>query len=153
VGGLEARDVSRADSDEHYLLDICDRVLERKALRQHRFPFLVGDPGRNGRCARLPVDAWYPDLHLVVEVTEIQHSEAVPLFDRRQTVSGVSRGEQRRIYDAQRAQVLPQHGIHLVVLDIKAFPKRARKLARDAGADEAVARAALSKFLLEGVSP
>jgi hypothetical protein len=104
VDWLEARDVSRADSDEHYLIDICDRVLGRTALRQHRFDFLVGDPGRSGRCARLPVDAWYPDLKLVIEVMEVQHSEAVPLFDRRQTVSGVARGEQRRIYDRRRAE-------------------------------------------------
>jgi hypothetical protein len=56
------------------------------------------------------MDAWYPELRLVVEVMEVQHFESVPLFDRRQTVSGVSRGEQRRIYDARRAEVLPQHG-------------------------------------------
>ncbi|WP_309751901.1 hypothetical protein [Novosphingobium sp.] len=45
----------------------------------------------------LPVDAWYPELALVIEYRERQHSEAVKFFDQRETVSGVGRGEQRRI--------------------------------------------------------
>ena len=48
-------------SDESYIIDICDQLLEQKAKRQHRFEFLRGDPGRNGRTARLPVDAYYED--------------------------------------------------------------------------------------------
>ena len=56
----------RAKSDEAWIIDICDRILGIKALRQHRFPFLLGDPGRAGRRVQLPVDAYYPDLNLVV---------------------------------------------------------------------------------------
>jgi hypothetical protein len=44
----------RNSFDEHYLLDICDRVLEGTALRQHRFDFLRGDPDRYGRQAPPP---------------------------------------------------------------------------------------------------
>jgi hypothetical protein len=42
--------------DEAYIIDLCDRVLGRKAVRQHPFDFLRGDPGRP-----LRVDAYYPD--------------------------------------------------------------------------------------------
>ena len=48
---------SRADSDEYYVIDLCDEVLGRKASRQHRFDFLTGDTGK-----RLPVDAYYEEL-------------------------------------------------------------------------------------------
>lgn len=50
--------------DEAYIIDICDRVLDRTASRQHRFTFLLGDTG-----TPLPVDAYYEDPALVVEVS------------------------------------------------------------------------------------
>jgi len=93
-------------SDESYIIDLCDRVLNLKAKRQHRFDFLRGDPGKNRRCAKLPVDAYYEELKLVVEYRERQHTESVPLFDKRLTCSGCAREEQRRRYD-QRRQVQP----------------------------------------------
>ncbi len=100
-----------APRDEDYVIDLCDKVLRQTALRQHRFGFLRGDAGSGGLAASLPVDAYYPALKLVVEYHERQHSEAVALFDRRMTVSGVSRGEQRRRYDQLRREVLPKHGL------------------------------------------
>lgn len=87
----------RGNSDEAYILDLCDGVLGKEAIRQHCFDFLRGDPGKFGSCKMLPVDAWYPELALVIEYRERQHSEAVKFFDQRETVSGVGRGEQRRI--------------------------------------------------------
>jgi hypothetical protein len=35
-------------------------------------------------------------------------------FDRRQTVSGMDRGEQRKLYDQRRRDVLPKHSIKLI---------------------------------------
>lgn len=93
--------MSRATSDESYLLDLCDTILGHRSHRQYRFDFLLGDPGKGGRRARLPVDGYYEPISLVVEVLEVQHSRPVPLFDRRMTLSGVTRGEQRRRYDAR----------------------------------------------------
>ncbi|MFG1372169.1 hypothetical protein V5F32_08345 [Xanthobacter oligotrophicus] len=107
---------SRSRSDEAYVIDLCDRALGMKAYRQWRFPFLLGDPGRSGRRVRLPVDAYYPELGLVVEYHERQHDEPVPFFDRRITAAGIPRGEQRRIYDKRRRQVLPEQGLRLVVI-------------------------------------
>jgi hypothetical protein len=106
----------RSSSDEAYVIDLCDEILGQRALRQHRFSFLLGDPGRNGNRVALPVDAYYPALDLVVEYRERQHTEKVAFFDKRQTVSGVGRGEQRRLYDERRAQELPKHGIKLAII-------------------------------------
>ena len=137
----------RSDSDEHYLIDICDRLLQRTASRQRRLPFLLGDPGKNGRQAKLPVDAYYPDLSLVIEVMEHQHREPVPFFDRRRTVNGISRGEQRRRYDQLRQTILPQRGLRLVCLETAAFDLRGGKLRRDPERDEKLVLVALADFL------
>lgn len=121
----------RSLSDESYIIDLCDEALNLKAIRQHRFDFLLGDSG-----TRLPVDAYYPSLNLVVEFKEKQHTEVVSLFDKRQTVSGVGRGEQRRIYDQRRRDVLPQHGIKLIEFDYSEFEHtRSKKLVRNKSED------------------
>ena len=108
--------------DEDYVLDLCDEVLGEKASRQHRFDFLKGDAG-----TKLPVDAYYASKCLVVEYNEKQHTEAVDFFDKKDTVSGVSRGEQRRIYDERRQEVLPQYGITLVVISYDDFEHDGKK--------------------------
>jgi hypothetical protein len=130
--------------DEYYVIDLCDAVLGIASSRQHRFPFLTGDPGRDGSCRRLPVDAFYEPLALAVEYRERQHSEPVAFMDRRQTVSGCTRGEQRRRYDERRRIVLPQQGIRLVELDYSMFAHNGQKrLRRDRAVDELVVRSAL----------
>lgn len=111
-----ARSRSRSESDEAYVIDLCDEVLGEAARRQHAFPWLCGDPGKNGRAVCLPVDAYYEGLGLVVEYRERQHDEPTPFFDRRQTVSGVGRGEQRRLYDLRREAEIPRHGLRLVII-------------------------------------
>jgi hypothetical protein len=85
---------SRKDSDEHYVLDLCDEVFGVKGLRQHRFDFLLGDSG-----TKLPVDCFYPELNLVIEYKEQQHTKPNKHFDKpdKMTVSGLHRGEQRKI--------------------------------------------------------
>lgn len=134
IGSISGRGRSRSASDEHYVIDLCDEVLKQTAFRQHRFPFLLGDSG-----TMLPVDAYYEKLNLVIEYYERQHSEAVAFFDRRQTVSGVSRGEQRRIYDDRRRTELPKHGIRLLVISWSDFGT-SKKLLRDHGRDINIVR-------------
>lgn len=134
--------------DESYIIDLCDEVLGVKALRGHRFDFLLGDPGKDGRRRHLPVDAYYPTLKLVVEYNERQHSEPVAFFDRRVVASGMTRGEQRRRYDLLRHELLPRHDIALVVFSYQEFEHGARKRLRRVPADRGVIRARLSPFLL-----
>ncbi|WP_199535555.1 hypothetical protein [Rhodohalobacter sp. SW132] len=110
------------DSDENYILDLCDEVLGLRGFRQHRFDFLFGDLHRNGKTrTKLPCDIYYPDLDLVIEYNERQHTESIKHFDKpdKQTISGVHRGEQRLRYDERRRKVLPQHGI--MVIDFSYF--------------------------------
>ena len=122
-----------------YVIDLCDEILGQKASRQHKFDFLRGDSGR-----RLPVDAYYENLNLVIEYRERQHSEPVFHFDKphKMTVSGVHRGEQRKIYDQRRRDLIPENGIKLIEIDYTQFEYDGRKrIVRDRERDiEVVSR-------------
>ena len=115
---IDKAKVQSPDKDENYVLDLCDKVLNQRASRQHKFDFLLGDAG-----TRLPVDAYYESLNLVIEYRERQHTEAVGFFDKpdKMTVSGVHRGEQRKLYDERRRKVLPENGIKLIEISYSDF--------------------------------
>ena len=133
---------SRIDSDEYYVIGLCNEVLKRKALQQHCFEFLLGDTGR-----KLPVDAYYADLNLVIEYYESQHTESTPFFDNKKTVSGVSRGEQRRLYDERRRTELPKHGIKLIILRYSDFGTTKRLKRDNREHDIEVVRKKLAEFI------
>lgn len=133
--------MSRANSDEYYVLDLCDEVLGVPGSRQERFDLLRGGPSpTRPHGSTLPVDGYWPSLDLVVEFQEGQHSQPSPFFDRRQTVSGVNRGEQRRLYDARKRTLIPEHGLRLVVIERSAFIVRSKQIARDRTRDITVVR-------------
>ncbi|MFJ5831457.1 hypothetical protein [Streptomyces sp. NPDC093089] len=139
---------TRDDSDEAYVVGLCNQVLGEVASTQHKFDWLLGDPGAGGRRARLPVDAYWPGHRLVVEYRELQHDQPTPHFDKpdRMTVSGVHRGEQRALYDARRDSEIPAHGLRLVVVrpaDLDADTRG--RLRRNAEADLAALRALLAR--------
>src|SRR3546814_4093977 len=46
----------RNDSDESYVIELCNELLRQQALTQHCFDFLRGDPGQRGRGRMLPVE-------------------------------------------------------------------------------------------------
>lgn len=140
---------ARRDRDEDYAIDLCEALLGTPALRQHRFDWLRGDRNARGASVRLPVDAYWPVHRLVVEFQEIQHRSAVPFFDKpeRMTVSGVSRGEQRRIYDERRRIEIPRHGIALVEIGSDQLAMRGSRLARDIDADRSTLRRILGAHL------
>ncbi|WP_431780570.1 hypothetical protein [Streptomyces chumphonensis] len=137
----------RDESDEAYVVALCDRILGESALTQHRFDWLLGDPGAGGRRVRLPVDAYWPGRRLVVEYRERQHDRPMPHFDKpdRLTVSGVHRGEQRALYDARREELIPAHGLRLVVVRPADLAADGRgRLRRDEAADLAALEAILA---------
>ncbi len=103
---VKTKSYSRKDSDEYYVIDLCDKVLGLIGSRQHHFEFLLGDIGENGKKAKLPVDVYYQELNLVIENKEQQHTKAIKHFDKPDilTLSGVPRSEQRRIYDLRRSE-------------------------------------------------
>jgi len=83
------------------------------------------------------------------EYWEAYHIIAVAHFDKpdRKTISGVHRGEQRRIYDERRRQVLPQHGIVLVEIDCMDLAHDGRfRLSRDKERDRPVVEALLANY-------
>jgi diadenosine tetraphosphate (Ap4A) HIT family hydrolase len=134
----------RTESDEKYILDLVAQVLAEPDYRwQHRFPTLLGDAGRDGRQRPLPVDGYFPRHQLIVEYWEKQHSAPVPIMDEGPTVSGMSRGHQRRLYDLRRQQWAAANRLRFVVLDYRGFqtdergrlqrsPTRDRQIVADA---------------------
>lgn len=136
----------RRASDEYYVLGLCDEVLREQSERQKRFDWLRGDLSpRTGRRSALPVDGYWPEANIAVEFHERQHADAVPLFDARQTVSGVTRREQRRLYDARKAEALADHDIRLVVIPQTAFKLKRRRIDRDPQLDCEIVRRLLMR--------
>jgi diadenosine tetraphosphate (Ap4A) HIT family hydrolase len=112
----------RVESDEKYVLDLVAEILAEPDYRwQHRFPTLTGDQGQDGKESQLPVDGYFPRHRLIVEYWERQHSAPVPIMDEGLTVSGVSRGDQRRIYDRRRQIWAEANGMQFVILDYRGF--------------------------------
>lgn len=143
---LEIKQKSNAnkkDKDETYVINLCDKILNDTASRQHRFDFLKGDTG-----VKLPVDAYYENYQLVIEYNEKQHTESVKLFDNKKTVSGVTRDIQRRIYDERRKEVLPKHGIELIVFSYDDFDfDNGKRIKRNQEKDLEIVREKLKKFI------
>lgn len=140
----------RADSDEAYVITLCDEILGIEGSRQHKFEFLRGDKGKNNRSVKLPVDVYYEVHNLVIEYQEKQHDEPAPFFDKpnQKTVSGINRGEQRKLYDQRRRDVLPRHGIDLIEISYRDFKYDSRKkIIRDIENDIEVIRERLQKWI------
>ncbi|WP_324720512.1 hypothetical protein [Salinimicrobium sp. HB62] len=141
--GVTAKASKRAKSDEAYILDLCDEILKEKSLRQHRFDFLRGDTG-----SKLPVDAYYPELNLVIEYREKQHTETVTFWDKKETASGISRGEQRKRYDERRRIQIPANGLKLLEIDYSQFDHTSsKKLIRNREADIDQLKILLTTFM------
>ena len=133
--------------NEKYVIGLCDEALGVVSAKHHTFPWLLGDSSpTTGRQRALPVDAYWESLDLVVEFHEKQHSEAVGLFDRRQTLSGVNRGLQRKLYDDRRVKLIPQHGLALVIIPMADFVVRRNLIVPNRDADLAAVRKYVGAF-------
>ena len=105
----------RLNSDETYVIALCDKVLSLKADRHKRFDFLLGDLHKN---------AYYEELQLVVEYKEIQNFRPLAIRDEEddeENTNTVTREELRRIYDERRVKVLPKNGISMVIISYSDF--------------------------------
>lgn len=131
------------DNDAFYMLNLCDGVLASKASREHRFEWLRGDiSARTGRSVPLPVDGFWKDFGLVIEVMESQHFESTPHFDKPDviTASGVHRGLQRRLYDQRKAVLVTQRGLSFIAIATTEFETRGKKIKRDQSSDLEIVR-------------
>ena len=135
--------------DEQYILYICDEILGETSIKQHKFNYLLGDLHKNGKSrTKLPVDAYYKKLNIVIEYMERQHSETIKHFDKPtiMTVSRVNRGEQRKIYDRRREEILPKHGIKLIKIHYSDFNYDSNKrIIRDLNNDKKILQKLLNK--------
>jgi hypothetical protein len=123
-----------ANSDEHYVINLCDELLQEKASRQHKFDFLLSDYDKNGIRKPLPVDAYYREKNLVVELVKNQHVEADDISDNPEgkTRGEVNRAEQRNMYDARRKKGLIAKNIQLLEVDYSVFEfDTEKKIIRD----------------------
>ncbi|MFK7749637.1 MAG: hypothetical protein AB8B65_14670 [Kordia sp.] len=68
ISKKEQRLLDIKNSDENYLLNLCDELLDKKASRKHTFDTLVGNLHKRGKGrTKLPLDAYYQELKLVIE--------------------------------------------------------------------------------------
>jgi hypothetical protein len=111
--------LKKENSDEYYLVGLCNELLGEKAIHQHTFNFLVGDLHKDGkRRTRLPLDAFYVGLNLVIEFYEREdEADGAKVI----TISNVKRSEQRKIYAQRKRDVLKEKGIDLVEMDYDEF--------------------------------
>jgi hypothetical protein len=104
---------------ESYVVALLERLLG-PVERGKRYDWARGDASpRTGRSAMLPFDAVWEQRLLIIEIDEEQHREATPLFDKpdRLTVSGVHRGEQRRVYDTRKRSAAKARGYQLIAIE------------------------------------
>ena len=87
---------------ERYCAKLVSEALGGIEYREnYRFDFLRGNPTpKQPKGVKLPVDAYYPSLNLVLEFREGQHyGDRFAFRDGRITATGDTRKEQRRKYD------------------------------------------------------
>ena len=139
--------IKRANSDEYYLIGICNELLNEKAQHQHTFRFLLGDFHRDGVTKTpLPVDAFYENLSMVIEFYEKE--DATSLEEERNTISGMKRSEQRKRYAQRKIKVLEEKKIHLMEIGYDEFEcDEANKLIRNKEADIKLLKEILKGYL------
>jgi len=147
----EKRAEERADSDENYILELIDELLNQKGSRKHTFEFLQGDLHQNGKTrTKSPIDLFYEELNLALELVEHpEHKKsAIKSKEEKVTVSGVSRAEQRKKYFNRKKSVLEEKGKTFIQIPIKDFQvDSSGQLIRDKVEDTRVLRALLSRFV------
>lgn len=113
---ISPKSKNRNNSDEYYVIKLCNEVLGIEAIHQATFEFLKDDSGKG-----LKVDAYYKPLNLVVEYMEIQHFKKGLFGNKYCLASGMNRDEQRAMYDQRRRDVLYKHGIKLIEINYSDF--------------------------------
>jgi hypothetical protein len=107
-----------------YVIALLEELLGPATAREKRFPWAIGDVSpKTGRAVQLPFDAFWEERRLLVEVDEEQHKEPVLFFDKPEimTVSGVHRGEQRKLYDKRKRTAARRRRYRVLVIE---WPRR-----------------------------
>jgi very-short-patch-repair endonuclease len=131
-----------ARESQQYVTGLLEELLG-PAQVEKRFGWPRGasrGPSRLG--VSLPFDAVWERRKLIVEIDERQHGESVRFFDKPEqvTVSGVHRGEQRRLYDERKERLAREHGYTVVRIPTCSLAMTGRALTRDREKDQATIR-------------
>lgn len=147
VSNKEQAKLNRENSDEYYLIGLCNELLSEEASHQHTFDFLVGDKHkRNKTRTELPLDAYYLGLNLAIEF--IAAEENLSADAEKLTVSGVTRNEQRKIYAQRKRDVLAENEINLLVINYADFEcDSEHKLIREKKGDVKLLKQKLKDYL------
>jgi hypothetical protein len=131
------------NSDENYLIDLCDELLDKKASRKHTFDTLVGNLHKRGKGrTKLPLDAYYKDLKLVIE-----------FFKQTSAVSDLDEKEQARItqikyYDELKKEAVLNKSMRYMKINHAQFEcAENNKLIRNTENDILVLKEILKDFL------
>lgn len=147
----QKRRAAIVNSDEYYVVNLCDELLQERGSRQHKFGFLLGDYHKDGFTRSvLPVDAYYQDHNLVIEYKESYHTESAEASGQREkrTISGVGLSEQRKIYAERKRSGLKSNKINLLEIQYSSFECNSEKrLIRDQEKDVEVLKVLLKEHL------
>ena len=97
------------NSDEFYLIGLCDQILNQTASRKHTFDNLLGNLHKKGKGrTKLPLAAYYEPLKLAIDFTgKKQNTE--------------EREERLRIYGIRKKEVLDRKKIKYLLINYTDF--------------------------------
>ena len=132
----------RENSDEFFIITLCDQILNESASRKHKFPFLVGDIHKRGKDrSTLAVDAYYKDHNLVVQYEDDPQ-------DFTQTGANFDRAAQIEKYNHKRRIVLEKKDYHFIELKASTFGcNEQHKLIRDVDKIKIILEGKLKKLI------
>lgn len=147
VSNKQRATLKRENSDEYYLIGLINELFGEKAIHQHTFNYLLGDFHRDGKTrTRLPVDAYYVKLNMVVEFFEKEDETSADA--NAITISNVKRSEQRKKYTERKREVLKDKKVDLVEMDYDEFEcNEDNKLVRNKAADVKLLKEIFKDFL------
>ncbi|MEP4781263.1 MAG: hypothetical protein ABJZ18_09830 [Algibacter sp.] len=132
------------NSDEFYLVNLCDELLEQEASRKHTFETLVGNLHKRGKGrTKLPLDAYYENLKLVIEFS--RQEEDFDALDKK----GQARMIQVQRYNHLKKKAIIQKDLRLIEISYATFEcDDANKLIRNIENDKLVLKDILKDFLI-----
>lgn len=145
----EKRRLDIQNSDETYLINLCDELLEQKASRKHTFETIVGKLHKRGKGrTKLPLDAYYEGLKLVIEFFEKNvsddDSENSRMIDKKEQ----ERITQRNYYDQLKKEGVLKKKLRLIEINYSMFECNTDdKLVRNIENDKLVLKGLLKDFL------
>lgn len=135
------------NSDEFYLVNLCDELLQQDASRKHTFNTLVGNQHKRGKGrTKLPLAAYYEDLKLVIEF--LRNNEDFDALDKK----AQQRMIQIKRYNQLKKKAVLQKNLHLVEIKYEAFEcNEQNKLIRNIAHDKLVLKGYLKDFLVNNI--